>query len=138
MSRNSSNLWARRVVTFLGMILGTGLCGLILGIVAALIGATILSDGVAGFGKLVGALAGIVIGYPIGVMVGILIISKLLHSIGSLRFGIFGALLGWLAVIGLSRLVDVFNDSNLLFTCILIAPPLFGTIGFHITCLFRR
>jgi hypothetical protein len=128
----------KRILFFLGMILGTGICGLLVGIIAALAGAAILSDGVGGFGKLIGVLAGIVIGYPIGVVVGILIINKLIHYAGSLRLGILGALLGWVAVIGLSRPFEALNDANLIFSLVLIAPPLLGTIGFHLTLLFKK
>jgi hypothetical protein len=138
MAQKSSNSWIKRVVLFLGMIIGTGLCGLLVGIIASFIGATVLDDGTAGFGRLVGVLAGMVIGYLIGVIVGILIINKLLHYSGSLRFGFIGALLGWIAVIGLSRAFEVLNDTNLVFVSILIAPPLFGTIGFHVTSLLKR
>ena len=126
------------MVTFLGMIFGIGLCGLIVGLLAAFIGATILGDGVAGFGRLVGALAGVVIGYPIGVIIGILLINKLLHHSGSLKFGILGVIIGWLAVIGLSQTLDIVNDSDLIFILVLIAPPLFGAIGFHLISLLHK
>jgi hypothetical protein len=138
MVQSSSNARLKRLLTFLGMILGTGLCGLIIGGIATFIGIAILSDGVAGFGKLVGAIAGIVLGYPIGVIAGILVISRLLHYAGSPRLGIVCALLGWVLVIALARPFNVLDDPNLIFTLVLIVPPLFGTIGFHIISFFRK
>lgn len=120
------------MAAFAGMVIGTAFAGLLFGLSAALIGASILRGEVAGFGDLVGAIGGMVIGYPIGVIVGILLVNKLLHYRGSLLLGGLGSILGGAITIGLAEPLGLNLNPNLLWASFLLAPPLLGTIGFHL------
>ncbi len=122
----------KKFAAFTGMVIGTAFIGLIFGLLAALIGASILEGELAGFGGLVGAVAGMVIGYPIGVIVGIFVVNKLIHYRGSLLLGSLGSILGGAITIGLAEPLGLNLIPGLLWVSFLLAPPLLGTIGFHL------
>ena len=121
-----------RSATFSGMFIGIALFGAVFGLLAALIGVQMLEGELAGFGGLVGAVAGMVIGYPVGVIIGIFLVNKLLRYRGSLLLGIIGGILGALIPIGLAEPLGLSDNPDLLWAIILMAPPLLGTIGFHL------
>ncbi len=128
----------RRLAAFAVVVLGVAVVGLLLGILAAFVGASLLQDDVAGFGGIVGAIAGFVIGYPIGVILGLLLVSRLFHYRGSLWLGAVGSILGGALVIGLAEPLSLNLSPGLLWASLLVLPPLLGTIGFHLKRVSRK
>ena len=122
----------KRAVAFVGMVVGSSVCGFIVGVIAILVGAAVLRGDLAGFGTLAGALMGIVIGYPIGVIIGIVVIYKLFHRKGSPKLGMLGSILGAVVTIGLAEPLNLNQNTDLLFVSFFLASPLLGTIGFHL------
>ena len=107
------------------------LVGFALGLLAAVIGATILG-GDGDFGALGGALGGLAIGYPIGVIFGILLVNKFLHYRGSLLLGVIGSLLGAAFNYVLVEYLDLDLNMSLLLAIVLLVPAILGTAGYHL------
>ena len=122
----------RRLTAFAAVVLGVAVVGFLLGILAAVIGSSLLQDDLAGFGGIVGAIAGFVIGYPIGVILGLLLVGRLFHYRGSLWLGAVGSILGGALVIGLAEPLGLNLSPGLLWSSFLVLPPLLGAIGFRL------
>jgi len=129
---NKPSTVAKEIIVFSGMTITIAIIGAIFGLLAAFIGVQLLQDGTTGFGGSVGVLADMVIGYPIGVMIGIFLINKVLHYRGSLLFGEISSIIVVVFIIGLARPLGLNNNPDLLWALILLLPPVFGTIGFHL------
>ena len=89
----SFNPSPRRVVVFIGTVIGTTICVFAIGFMESLIGAFLLRNEFSGFGGFTGAIAGMTVSYLIGVVAGLLVASKVFHRRGSLFFGSLG--LSW-------------------------------------------
>jgi hypothetical protein len=132
MAQDESGQTARKWASYFGMFLSAAVTGFIFGIIGALIGSAMLRGELSGFGELTGALIGIIIGYPIGVIVGIFLVSRVARYQGSLALGFTGSILGGILTMGLAEPLNLNINANLLFALFFIAPPLLGTIGFHL------
>ena len=132
MVQDESGQTARKWASYFGMFLSATVTGFIFGLIGALIGSAMLRGELFGFGDLAGALAGIIIGYPIGVIAGIFLVSRVAHYRGSVALGFTGSILGGILTMGLAEPLNLNLNANLLFALFFIAPPLLGTIGFHL------
>jgi hypothetical protein len=132
MAQDESGQTARKWASYFGMFLSAVVTGFIFGLIGALIGSAMLRGELFGFGDLAGALAGIIIGYPIGVIAGIFLVSRVAHYRGSVGLGFTGSILGGILTMGLAEPLNLNLNANLLFILFFIAPPLLGTIGFHL------
>ena len=83
----------RRVVVFIGTVIGTTIGGFAIGLMGSLIGTFLLRNEFSGFGGFTGAITGMKVSYLIGVVAGLLVASKVFHRRGSLFFGSLG--LSW-------------------------------------------
>ena len=115
--------------------LGTVFAGAVVCVIGILVGAALLRGELGGFGALAGGLLGATIGFPLGVIGGIILMHRLFHYNGSLWFGILGVIVGIGLVIGLSGLFDFTENTDIIFTCYILAPPLLCTVGY---CLGRK
>jgi len=120
----------KRIIKFVGMVMGLGIMGVVFGFLVALIGAVMLSGEIFGFGALVGAIGGMLLGYPIGVLVGIVVINWLFHYRGSILFGILGGFLGGVVTLGLGEVVGL--DPSLMFALFFLAVPVMCTVGYRL------
>ena len=115
--------------------LGTVFAGAVFCVIGILIGAALLRGELGGFGALAGGLLGGIIGFPLGVIGGIILLHRIFHYNGSLWFGILGVVVGIGLVIGLSGLFDLTENTDILFSCYILTPPLLCTVGY---CLGRK
>lgn len=131
MSAKSSSV-AKRIFKFALMATGLGVCGIVFGILGALIGGKVLGSDSVGFGALGLAIGGIIIGYPTGIIVGIIAIRKILHQQGSLLLGILGSILGAVITMVLAEPLNLNANINLLFGVFLLIVPAFCLVGFFL------
>jgi hypothetical protein len=115
--------------------LGTVFAGAVVCVIGILVGAALLRGELGGFGALAGGLLGATIGFPLGVIGGIILLHRLLHYNGSVWFGILGVVVAVGLVIGLSGLFDFTENTDIIFTFYILAPPLLCTVGY---CLGRK
>ncbi|MFC2019992.1 hypothetical protein ACFLU4_08665 [Chloroflexota bacterium] len=123
---------AKSAGIFLGMVGGTCLSGLVVGLIAALIGIAIFRSDPAGLARIGGAVIGGVVGYTAGIIVGMVLARKIFHYGGSLWMGALGAIIGGIAVVSLADPLSLNHSPTRLVTSLLLTPALLGTIGFHI------
>lgn len=118
----------KKPVSFLILLVGSILGGLILSGIIGLIAWQIVRNLTFSVSGLVGAVGVILIGYPIGNILGIFIVKKWLRLEGSLAWSIPACLLGAVSVLGLAELLNI----NALVTLIgfSIIAPLAGIVGF--------
>ncbi|MEE8583213.1 MAG: hypothetical protein V3S61_05040 [Dehalococcoidales bacterium] len=138
MAQGESGQTARKWASYFGMFLSASVTGFIFGLIGAFIGAAMFRGELFGFGDLAGALAGIIIGYPIGVIAGIFLVSRVARYRGSVALGFTGSILGGVLTMGLAEPLNLNINANLLFALFFIAPPLLGTIGFHLKLKWLR
>jgi hypothetical protein len=138
MAQGENGQTARKWASYFGMFLSASVTGFIFGLIGAFIGAAMFRGELFGFGDLAGALAGIIIGYPIGVIVGIFLVSRVARYRGSVALGFTGSILGGILTMGLAEPLNLNINANLLFALFFIAPPLLGTIGFHLKLKWLR
>jgi hypothetical protein len=138
MAQGESGQTARKWASYFGMFLSASVTGFIFGLIGAFIGAAMFRGELFGFGDLAGALAGIIIGYPIGVIAGIFLVSRVARYRGSVVLGFTGSILGGVLTMGLAEPLNLNINANLLFALFFIAPPLLGTIGFHLKLKWLR
>jgi hypothetical protein len=120
----------RRVISFVGVVIGTGVCGIVIGFTGAFIGARLMQDELFGFGSLAGSAAGMMIGYPIGVIAGLILVNRLLHYKGSLVLGALGSALGAGLTVGLAEPLHINLDPNILFITFFLMVPVLATTGY--------
>jgi len=132
MSSKQSPSTIKRLAAFIGMVIGTGVVGIVAAFLAALVGAFLLRGELFGVGALAGVLLGIIVGYPVGVIIGVILINKVLHRQGSLVLSILGVIIGGVAVIGLTQLLNLNLNPSLLLGLFFLLVPLLGTVGFRL------
>lgn len=129
MSGKDSVTTASKIGKFVKITLGTGLAGILLGVIAILLVALLMKESV-GFAALGLALGGILIGYPVGVIIGIILTKKVFHYRGSLLLGILGSVLGVAITMGAAEPLNLNTNPNILFAVFFLSVPILCTIGF--------
>jgi hypothetical protein len=124
--------YMRKVLKFIGMVIGTAVAGGIFGVLAALLLSWLMKGEIDGWGGLVGVIMGLALGYPLGVFLGIVIFKKLLRYNGSLILGLIGVILGGALPFILAEPLGLNNHGDLLWLFIIVISPLLGTIGFNL------
>ncbi len=120
---------AGKIGKFVKITLGTGIVGILLGLIAVLVVALFMKESV-GFGALGLALAGVLVGYPVGVIIGIILTKKVFHYRGSLLLGILGSVLGVIITMGAAEPLNLNTNPNILFAVFFLSVPILCTIGF--------
>jgi hypothetical protein len=120
------------------MFLGATISGIALCILGVLIGAAVLRGEIAGFGALVGGLLGGTIGYPLGIVTGIIVIHKFFHYKGSIWFGIVGAVIGIVIVVGVAGPLRSYSNMDIVALCFLLVPPVLGTAGYNLGARVKK
>lgn len=132
MTEQKQKSTTRKIVQFIGTVIGTGIFGVFFGFVAALIGALIMQGQLFGFGGLAGALIGIIIGYPVGVIIGIIVVKRIFHYRGSILLGIVGVVLGGAIPVGLAEPLNLNLNPTVLFVVFFLLVPVLCTAGFRL------
>jgi len=132
MTQQKQQSTAKKIVTFIGIVIGIGIFGVFFGFVAALLGAWIMQGRLFGLGGLAGALGGIIIGYPLGVIIGIIVVKRIFHYQGSILLGIVGVVLGGAITIGLAEPLNLNLNPTVLFTVFFLLVPVLCTAGFRL------
>lgn len=129
MSRKDQGTIASKIGKFIKITLGTGIVGILLGLIAVLVVTLLMKDSV-GFGALGLALGGVLVGYPVGVIIGIILIKKVFHYRGSLLLGILGSILGVVITMGAAEPLNLNANPGILFAAFFLSVPILCTIGF--------
>jgi len=120
----------RRIIPFLGKVVGLGIIGGVGCVAGALTGVFILKENVFGFGGLVGAVMGMIIGYMVGVIAGFILMAKVFRSRGSLLFGILACITAVILTFILAEPLKLNVNPNILFAVFFLSVPLLGMAGF--------
>jgi len=122
----------RKYLWFIAMVISSGLTGLTVGIVAVLIGASIMRGQLFGLGGLIGGLWGVFLGYPLGVVAGMFLLKRFVRYQGSVIYGVIGCLIGAGVSFGLIGPMNIDVNPSILFSIFFISCPLLATAGFYL------
>ena len=121
-----------RFFAFVGMMFGTALTGLILGMILAFVLAIFIRNDFGGWGGFVAAGIGMAVGYPLGIIIGQIVIRRVFRHHGSLLLGAAGAVVGAALPLGLGEMAPGLFPAGGAAVALLFLSPLLATVGYHV------